>query len=71
MKYEGKVYMYKGNALKAGLKHNLNVVREYVLKRNNLNEMVRIYQYVLVKKELIVEVIKDKDNFKEVTVKEV
>jgi hypothetical protein len=71
MKYENKVYTYKGNALKAGLKHNLSVKREYVLKRNNLNKTIRIYRYVLIKKELIVEVIKDKDNFKEVTIKEV
>lgn len=48
-KFINKVYTNRFNALKASKKHNLTVKREYVLKQNNLNQLIRIYQYRLIK----------------------
>jgi hypothetical protein len=49
MKYDNKVYINRLFALRAGKKHNLKVKREYTLKRNNLNKLIRVYQYRLIK----------------------
>jgi len=40
-----KIFKRKINALQYARKHNKKVIRGYVLKSNNLNYLIRVYQY--------------------------